>query len=105
MTAAEFIQSLPQKANPEALAGHNTCFQFEIAGEGGGDFTVNIVEGKLSVENGLHGTPNCSVKTKAETLVKVVKGEENAASAVMFGKIKISNLGEMMKYAKVFGLM
>lgn len=105
MTASEFIQSLPQKAKPEVLEGLSTIFHFEISGDGGGEFTVKVDDGKMSVENGLHGDPKCSVKSKAETLVKVVKGEENAMSAVMFGKIKISNVGEMMKYAKIFGLM
>ena len=105
MTAAEFIQSLPQKAKPEVLEGLTTLFHFELAGEGGGEFSVHVNDGKMTVENGLVGTPTCTVKSKAETLVKVVKGEENAMSAVMFGKIKISNVGEMMKYAKIFGLM
>ncbi len=105
MTAAEFINSLPQKATPEALEGLATLFHFEISGDGGGDFTVEIANGKLTVAPGFSGEPKCTVKTKAETLVKVVRGEENPMSAVMFGKIKISNVGEMMKYAKIFGLM
>jgi putative sterol carrier protein len=105
MTAAEFIQSLPKKATPEVLEGLSTLFHFDLEGEGGGQFSLAIDGGKMDVQTGHHGTPKCTVKTKSEFMMKVIRGEENPMSAVMFGKIKISNLSEMMKYAKIFGLM
>ncbi|MGA1583626.1 MAG: SCP2 sterol-binding domain-containing protein [Saprospiraceae bacterium] len=40
----------------------------------------------------------------AATLGKVISGNMNPMMAVMSGKLKISNLTEMMTYAKIFGL-
>ena len=105
MTATEFIQSLPSKAKPEILEGLETLFHFDIEGEGGGQFSVKITDGKMSVATAFEGEPKCVVKTKAETLLGVLDGSVNPTTAVMFGKIKVSNIGELMKYAKIFGLM
>jgi putative sterol carrier protein len=101
--AKEFLFSLPVKANPDALEGLTTCFHFEIADSG--SYTVNLQNGKLDVSEGLNGEASCSVKTNAESFSKLIKGDLNPMMAIMTGKIKISNPGEMLKYAKIFGLM
>jgi putative sterol carrier protein len=104
MTAIDFLDSLPAKVNPDALVGVNTVFHFNLD-SGSIEKTVKIADGKLEVLDGLVGESKCTVAAKSETLVKLVKGEENPMTAFMMGKIKISNPGEMMKYAKMFGLM
>lgn len=105
MTAKEFIMALPQKFNPEAVPGAESLFHFKIAGEGGGDFTASVKDGACSVVEGLAGEPKCVVSATADTLTDIVTGKANAQMAVFMGKLKISNLGEMMKFAKPFGLM
>ena len=105
MNALDFIESFGSKVNPDAIAGHNTVFHFDIEGENTGQKTVQIVDGKLTILDGLVDTPVCVVKAKGETLMKIVTGEENAMMAFMMGKIKVSNPGELMKYSKIFGLM
>jgi putative sterol carrier protein len=105
MTALEFVQSLTSKVNAEAIIGHNTVFHFTIDGDGGGQKTVQIVEGKMEVLDGLVGTAKCVVTVKDDTLMKIVSGQENPMMAFMTGKIKVSNPGELMKYSKIFGLM
>ncbi|MBL7803453.1 MAG: SCP2 sterol-binding domain-containing protein [Saprospiraceae bacterium] len=103
MDAKEFLFSLPQKANPDALEGLNTLFHFEVADSG--NYTVRLADGKLSVSEGLEGDASCVVKTSAESFSKLVSGDLNPMMAMMTGKLKISNPGEMLKYAKIFGLM
>lgn len=105
MNALDFIQSLPSKVNTDAIAGHNTVFHFDIEGDEKGQKTVQVVDGNLTVLDGLVGNAECVVKVKGETLMKIVTGEENAMMAFMMGKIKVSNPGELMKYSKIFGLM
>ncbi len=101
--AKEFLFSLPQKANPDALEGLNTLFHFDVADSG--QYTVRLEDGKLSVSEGLEGEAACTVKTSAESFSKLVSGDLNPMMAMMTGKLKISNPGEMLKYAKIFGLM
>jgi putative sterol carrier protein len=103
MDVKTFINSLPEKVSPEAIEGHNTLFHFNIANAG--EFTVQIADGKMSVSEGFSGEPSCKVDTSADTLSKVLSGDTNPMMAMMTGKLKISNPGEMLKYAKVFGLM
>lgn len=105
MNALDFIQTLGSKVNPDAIAGHNTVFHFDIEGDSGGQKTVQVIDGKLEVLDGLVGEAKCAVKVKGDTLMKIVKGDENAMMAFMMGKIKVSNPGELMKYSKIFGLM
>jgi putative sterol carrier protein len=98
-----FLFSLPDKAKPEVLEGHNTLFHFDVADAG--QFTVRVSDGKLTVAEGLNGDPSCKVTTTAESFSKVLSGDLNPMMAMMTGKLKISNPGEMLKYAKIFGLM
>lgn len=105
MTAKEFIYDLPQKVNKEGIAGLETRFHFLVSGEGGGDFTVSVNDGKVNVEEGLVGEPKCTVKTTNDNFIGVITGSLNPLMALMMGKLKIDNQGELLKYAKLFGLM
>lgn len=103
MNVKDFLFNLPNKVNPDAVEGLSTLFHFDVADAG--QFTVRLDEGKLSVAEGLEGEPNCKVNASSETLSKLLSGDLNPMMAMMTGKLKISNPGEMLKYAKVFGLM
>lgn len=98
-----FLFSLPEKVAPEVVEGLSTLFHFDIADAG--QFTVKLDEGKFEVSEGLNGDPNCKVSTSAESFSKLLSKELNPMMAMMTGKLKISNPGEMLKYAKMFGLM
>jgi putative sterol carrier protein len=104
MTAKDFIEALPEKLRQEGTLAEDTRFHFDISGDGGGQYTLNIENGEVDLSEGLKGEAKCVVKAKGDSLVKIIKGELNPMMAVMTGKIKISNLGEMMKYASLFSL-
>lgn len=105
MTAKEFLINLPSKVRPEALEGLETTFHFDISGDGGGQVTIYVKDGKCIAEEGLQGDAKCVVSAQEENLMNVLKGKINPLMAVLTGKLKISNQGEMLKYAKIFGLM
>ncbi|MCB0662165.1 MAG: SCP2 sterol-binding domain-containing protein [Saprospiraceae bacterium] len=105
MTAKEFIYSLPGQVNPDAIEGHESTFHFNLSGEGGGEFTVHVLDGKVDVADGFNGDPKCIVTAKADDMMGVVNKTLNPIMAITMGKLKISNLGEMMRYAQVFGFL
>ena len=105
MTAKEFLYNLQETVDPKSLANKETLFHFELNGKGGGKFTVNISDGKLNIEEGLQGDAKCAVTATDENFMKVIRGELKPLNALLFGKVKVSNQGELIKYAKVFGLM
>lgn len=105
MTAKDFLYSLPEKVHPDAIEGHESTFHFNLSGEGGGAYTVFVRNGKVEVEDGLQGEAKCTVTAKAEDLMGVVNKTTNPMLAITMGKLKISNLGEMMRYAQIFGFL
>ncbi|BDS11879.1 SCP2 sterol-binding domain-containing protein [Aureispira anguillae] len=106
MTAKEFILGFPDRINPESLEGKgDTCFHFKISGDGGGEFTAVIKGNEFSVVEGLENEAKCVITTSDKVLMAIINREQNPMTAVMFGKLKISNLNEMTKFAKPLGLM
>lgn len=103
MTSRDFLYRLPDKVSPGAIEGHETIFHFDI--DGGGQHTVQVANGKVTVTEGLTGDPACVVRTSEEHFLKLIQGDLNPMMAILTGKVKISNQGEMLRYAKIFGLM
>ena len=105
MTSRDFLYKLPAKISPEAIEGHETTFHFDIDGQNGGQYTVSVANGKVNVTEGLSGQPACVVRASEENFMKLIQGDLNPMMAILTGKVKISNQGEMLRYAKLFGLM
>lgn len=64
--------------------------------------TLVVKDGKAWVEDGLTGTPDCTMKTDAETIIGIFKQTIDATKAFMKGKITADNLPIVMKFATVF---
>lgn len=104
MNAKDFLFSLPAKVPTEALDGIQTNFHFNLTGEDGGNYSVQIKDNEVKVEEGLSGDPSCVVTCSASDFSRILSGDLNPMMAVFTGKIKISNQSEMLKYAKLFGM-
>jgi len=104
-SAKDFITTLPQSVPQEYLESVDTNFQFDIEGEGGGQFSVIVKDNNIVVFEYFEGEPNCVIKAKEENFIKLLRGELNPMMAVFSGKLKVSNPGEVMKYARIFGFM
>lgn len=108
MNTTEFLLGLPSKVDLAALQGLETNFHFIIARtneEASDEVTIQVKDGAIQAETGLIGEPKCVVRASDENLSKLLKGDLNPMMAILTGKLKISNQGEMLKYAKIFGLM
>ena len=101
-TAKDIIYSLPQRLKADKAANANAIFQFDIEGPNGGQFTAKLENGVCTVSDGLNGTANCIIKAKDKDYEDVELGRTNAQMAVMMGKVKISNIGEMLKFIELF---
>lgn len=105
MTSRDFLYGLPSKVSPSAIEGLDTVFHFDLDGENGGQYTITVADQKVTVTDGLIGDPKCVVRTSGENFINLATGELNPMMAVLTGKVKITNQGEMLRYAKIFGLM
>ena len=101
-TAKELILALPERFKADAAGGESGEFHFIIEGDNGGEFTVSVADGACSVTEGLGAEPDCVIRAKDNDFEDAELGRVNKQMAVMMGKIKISNLGAMMKFRTMF---
>ena len=100
-TARDILYSLPGRLKTDKVDDTaEGVFHFRMEGEG--DYTVTLKNKQVTVQDGLIGTPTCEVRAKASDYADIEHGRTNAQMAFMMGKIKISNLGEMMKFMGLF---
>jgi putative sterol carrier protein len=100
MTVQEFFAQLPERADPAKTAGMSNRYVFDV--EGVGQWTVAVEDGTVSVDEGA-GEADCTISASEETLLKIAKGEANATTAYMAGKLKISgDMGAALKLQKLF---
>lgn len=102
MTAKEIVLALPSRLKAEEAAGQSGTFHFVLEGETGGEFTVNVAEGQCTVTEGLSGEADCVISGLATDFEDAELGRVNRQMAVMMGKIKITNLGAMLKFIGMF---
>jgi alpha-methylacyl-CoA racemase len=102
ITAKQILSSAPSRFRPEKAQGIQSTFHFIITGDENFELSLLINNGACSLHDGLTGTPDCTVKTTAKTYIELETGKASPQMALMMGKIKVSNLSEMMKFAKCF---
>ena len=102
-TGAELMRLMPEMFLPEKAKGVNAVIQFNLSGEGGGAYTVTIADGKCQISEGTAATPTAMVAATAADYLAIVRGELNAVSAFMGGKLKVTgDLNLMMKFLDWF---
>ncbi len=96
----EFFDGLAERADAEKTAGMNNSYLFEI--EGAGDWLVTVQDGSVSVTEG-GGEADTTISTSEDTMLAVIRGEQNPTTAYMTGKLKIKgDMGAAMKLQKLF---
>jgi alkylation response protein AidB-like acyl-CoA dehydrogenase/putative sterol carrier protein len=103
MTAKEIIYTLPERFKSDKVDDHALhVFHLKLDGPTGGEFTVDVKDKNVIVQDGLVGTPTCVVTAKATDYEDLELGRGNPQMMFMMGKIKVSNLGEVMKFITYF---
>ena len=101
-TAKEIIESIPLRIKKDKVGSTNLVFHFDLEGETGGQFSVKIKEGNCTVHPEFIETPDCIITALASVYEDVELGRLGPEIAIMSGKMKISNLGAMMGFVKLF---
>lgn len=102
-TAREIVLSLPSRLKADKVddsALHR--FHLLLDGPTGGNFTVTLKDKQVVVLEGLIDEPTCEIKAKAKDYEDLELGRGNPQMMFMMGKIKVSNLGEVMKFVTYF---
>ena len=88
--------------NPEKIKGMTASFQFDLAGEGGGLYHVEIKDGTPSVGTGALENPGVTISMSAADFQEMVAGRLNSTAAFMSGRLKLKgDMGLAMKLQSI----
>ena len=89
-------------SKPEDREKINATYEFNITGDNGGVWTVQMDKEKGAVSEGSQGAAKCIVTAASTDFMNIVSGKMNPQMAFMSGKLKIKgDMGLAMKLQKV----
>src|SRR5438093_912544 len=92
------------KHKPATSNAVNGVYEFNITGDNGGVWTVDLTKEPRVVTPGTTGAAKCTVTASSGDFMNIVSGKMNPQMAFMSGKLKIKgDMGLAMKLQKVIG--
>jgi putative sterol carrier protein len=102
-TVKDLFDRMPASFDPRAAAGLDLVYQFDITGEGGGQWHAIVKDGRCEVVAGRHPSPTATITSKAKNYLAIANGTANEMMAFALGKIKVSgSIPAAMKLNKIF---
>jgi putative sterol carrier protein len=98
-TVRETFENMPRSFKPAAARGLNAVYQFDITGEGGGQWYAAVADGELSVAEGRHERPNVTITMRKDHYLDMACGKLGGAKAFALGRLKIK--GDMILAVKM----
>jgi putative sterol carrier protein len=99
----ELMEGLPKAFLPEKAGSAKGIIQFDLHGEGGGQWAMEVADGTCQVREETAAAPNVTLTMKASDFQALYKGQMNPVQAFMGGKIKVSgNVGLVMQLLNWF---
>jgi putative sterol carrier protein len=89
------FDKMTESFKADAAAGVDVVFQFNISGEGGGDWYCVIKDGTCNIDAGSHEKPVCTIKMGDADFFAMMGGKLPAMQAFTSGRLKIE--GDVMK--------
>ena len=101
-TVEGLMRSLPSRLKPGKTEGWRAVFHYTLQGAQSPKWTVRVDGESVTVSEGWEGEATCRVEMKEATYLGIETGTVNPQSAFMMGKVKVSNLAEMMRFIQAF---
>lgn len=109
MATSEIFSKINESiaANPEKATSVDSVFQFEISGDDGGTWTVDLRQSTTEnfVREGGSDDANVTIKMADSDWNGIINGSVNPMQAFMMGKIKVDgDMGLAMKLQNILSL-
>lgn len=99
-SAREFFETLESRVDASKLQDQVVSYRFDIAGAG--SWHVSVEDGSIDV-NETDDPAETVFSMKEEVFLRLLRGEQNPATAFMMGKIKIQgDMGQALKLKELF---
>lgn len=105
MTPADIFANITERFNAGKAAGMNMTIAFNLSGDNGGQWAVQVKDGSASVVEGDVESPTATINMAADDYVAMTTGKLNPMMAFMSGKVKVDgDLNSVMKFQQAFGM-
>ncbi len=102
-TAQEIFAQMPAYFQPAAAGNDRAKLQFNLSGEGGGTWSLEVADGQCRTHEGPAANPDLTLSLAASDFLALITGELDATKAVMTGRIRFKgNIGLGTKLLKWF---
>lgn len=103
MSVKPVFAAMPLSLNKEAAKEANAVYQFNLEGEGGGQFVVTIKNGTCIVEEGVAPAPDASISASAADYMNIITGVYPFGLAFINGRLKVQgNLRLVLRMGAYF---
>ncbi len=102
-TCEESLKEMYKSFKPEVAGNLNATYIFDIAGSGGGKWTLQISDGKCELKPGAVGSGSVTISISDQDWLAIQKGKLNSQMAFMMGKLRVAgDMGLAMKLQSMF---
>jgi putative sterol carrier protein len=101
LTCRDFFTGLESRFSADKAGQLEAVFQFELLGESGGQWAIEVAGGACKVTEGRAETPNLTAIMSASDFEEMVNGRLNPQLAFMSGKLSIRPMD--LELAQAFG--
>ncbi len=99
----EAFQRMPSRFRKESSKGINAVYQFDLSGEGGGQWQVIVANEACEVKEGVNPSPSITISMSANDYLDMVANKLNAQVAFMSGRLRISgDMGLALRLQSMF---
>ena len=103
MNAAQIFAAMPGSFRADRAGALRAVFQFNLSGEGGGNWNVSVADGACKVVEGKASKADVTIAMTAPDFAKMIAGELQPVAAFMQGKIKLQgDMAMAMKLQELF---
>jgi putative sterol carrier protein len=98
----EYFDKLGDRLIADAAEGVNAIYQYNITGDGGGEWHVIFDNGQMSVHKGMHEKPSVTYTMDAKHYIDMANGDLDGTKAYLTRKLKVKgNLALAQKLKKI----
>lgn len=103
LSVKPIFAAMPASINKESAKAANSVYQFNLSGEGGGQFTVTIRHGECLVAEGVSSTPDVIIAATATDYMNIVTGAYPFGLAYINGRLQVEgDLRLLIRMASFF---
>ncbi len=99
----EIFEGMVKGFDAEEAKGWETVIQYNITGEGGGEFYIEVKNQKCYHGEGEVENPKLTITISTEDWLAIVEGRLEGQEAFMTGKMKVEgDMNDLFRMASVF---